>query len=134
LILKRALCYKNYGRNYIILTKYTLSRFIAFNNKQFTCLLTIDILLSIIFLDVRHNAKAQPKQKQVVSKIVKEADHPLTIQEVLNYGKAHLPNLGIATVYREINRLCELEEIKTVNIPGDPLRLHIVTICESPQT
>jgi Fur family ferric uptake transcriptional regulator len=66
------------------------------------------------------------KQKQVVSRVIREANRPLTIQEVLDYGKAHLPNLGVATVYREINRLCELEELKTVNIPGDPLRYEIL--------
>lgn len=66
------------------------------------------------------------KQKQVVSKVIKEADRPLTIQEVLDYGKIHLPNLGVATVYREINRLCEIEELKAVNIPGDPLRYEIL--------
>jgi Fur family ferric uptake transcriptional regulator len=64
----------------------------------------------------------ETKQKQAVMRVIREACHPLTVQEVLVEGQAHLPKLGLATVYREISRLSESGELQTVSIPGDPPR------------
>ena len=65
------------------------------------------------------------KQKQIVTQVVQEAERPLTIHEVLAEGQKLLPSLGLATVYREINRLCETGELKTVVISSDPPRYEI---------
>jgi len=62
------------------------------------------------------------KQKQIVTQILHEADCPLTAHEVLAAGQKHLPTLGLATVYREISRLSEAQELRSVSIPGDPPR------------
>lgn len=62
------------------------------------------------------------KQKQTVMLVLQEAGCPLTVHEVLVRGQKMLSSLSLATVYREINRLCEAHELQTVMIPGDPPR------------
>jgi Fur family ferric uptake transcriptional regulator len=62
------------------------------------------------------------KQKQTVTQVLQEAGCPLTVHEVLAHGQKMLSSLSLATVYREINRLCEAHELHTVMIPGDPPR------------
>lgn len=59
------------------------------------------------------------KQKQIISQVIEAAHRPLTVHEILEKGQQHLPNLGLATVYREMNRLTEAGDITTVAIPGD---------------
>ncbi len=65
------------------------------------------------------------RQKQIVDKVMGKATRPLTVHEILAGGKKFLPSLGLATVYRELNRLVETGEIQTVTIPGDPPRYEI---------
>ena len=62
------------------------------------------------------------KQKQVITDVLAQAERPLTVPELLSLGQNLLPKLGVATVYREINRLCESGKLHTVTIPGDPPR------------
>jgi len=59
------------------------------------------------------------KQKQIVTLVIQEAERPLTVHEVLAAGQKILPALGLATVYREIGRLCEAGELQTVIIGSD---------------
>lgn len=65
------------------------------------------------------------RQRQIVTQVIREADRPLTVHEVLAGGQKHLPRLGLATVYREIGRLSESEELRAVSIPGDPPRYEL---------
>lgn len=67
----------------------------------------------------------ETKQKQAVLNVIRAAGVPLTVQEVLTEGQATLPKLGLATVYREINRLSEAGELQLVSIPGDPPRYEL---------
>jgi len=62
------------------------------------------------------------RQKEIVAAVLEKAPRPLTIHEILALGRKQLPTLGLATIYRELNRLCEGRELQTVTIPGDPLR------------
>lgn len=65
------------------------------------------------------------KQKQLILQIIEKAQRPLTIEELLKLGQKELPNLGVATVYREISRLCENEQLQTVAISNDPIRYEL---------
>ncbi len=65
------------------------------------------------------------KQKQIIRDVLGRAGRPLTTQEVLARGRKRLPALGIATVYREVGRLCTAGELKVVELPGDPPRYEI---------
>lgn len=62
------------------------------------------------------------KQREVVKNIVlKACDHP-TAEEVLDRARKHIPNIGVSTVYRNLNTLVEMGEIRRVHIPGHPER------------
>ena len=61
-------------------------------------------------------------QKQIVTQVIHDADRPLTVHEVLTEGQKLLPTLGLATVYREVGRMCEADELRTVSIANDPPR------------
>lgn len=65
------------------------------------------------------------RQRQIVTQVIQEADRPLTVHEVLAEGQKHLSTLGLATVYREIGRLSESGELRTVSISGDPPRYEL---------
>lgn len=62
------------------------------------------------------------KQKQIVTEIIEKSEYPLTVQEILEEGQKLLPNLGIATIYREIGRLSKADEVNVVSIIGDSPR------------
>lgn len=61
-------------------------------------------------------------QRRIVARLIQEAAHPLTVQEILALGRNHAARLGIATVYRSIRRLLDAGEVQTVTIPGDVVR------------
>lgn len=60
------------------------------------------------------------RQRSVLSAILARADRPLSVAELLERGRAELPGLGQATVYRTLNSLVEAGELRTVEIPGAP--------------
>jgi Fur family ferric uptake transcriptional regulator len=62
------------------------------------------------------------RQRQILVHLIREASHPLTIQEILDLGRRHVLRLGIATVYRTVRRLIDAGELKVVAIPGDTVR------------
>ena len=62
------------------------------------------------------------RQKQLIPDILTKAGRPLSVTDILASGKATLPTLGVATVYRTIKRLLDDGEIQAVDIPGDATR------------
>lgn len=77
------------------------------------------------------------KQREVVKEIVMQAcDHP-TAEEVLARARKRIPNIGVSTVYRNLNTLVDLGEIRRVHVPGHPERFdpqtmaHAHAICSS---
>ncbi|MGM9999011.1 MAG: Fur family transcriptional regulator [Candidatus Bruticola sp.] len=65
------------------------------------------------------------KQRKVICQVVQDADRPLSPQEILQVAQKHLPNLGIATVYRSVKYLTEEGVFKTVELPGEGMRYEI---------
>ena len=65
------------------------------------------------------------KQKQILTQVIENAGRPLNINEILEEGQKLIPNLGVATVYREISRLSASNEITTVSIAGDAPRYEL---------
>ena len=56
------------------------------------------------------------RQRNIVSDIVKKSyDHP-TAEEVYAVAVKELPTIGIATVYRNLNQLAEMGEIKRIPV------------------
>jgi Fur family transcriptional regulator, ferric uptake regulator len=60
------------------------------------------------------------KQRLVLTQVFEQAERPLTVSEVCRAAKRRLPSLGIATVYRAINRFVSAGQVRAVEIPGIP--------------
>lgn len=61
------------------------------------------------------------RQRKAIQRVFEEAKSPLTIYEVLEDTSKHV-EIGIATLYRNIKRLLDDEEIIPVDFPGEPTR------------
>ncbi len=77
------------------------------------------------------------RQRTAVQKALDEAQRPLTPAEILEAARAISPGLGIATVYRVLRILTEMDAINIVEIPGAPphyelkqARPHYHFLCE----
>ena len=68
---------------------------------------------------------ANTEQRVVIFSVLKEADRPLTREEILERGRRQLPRLGIATVNRAIREMTENFEIVGVEYPGQPRRYEL---------
>ena len=62
------------------------------------------------------------KQRNAIKRAFFEHRRPLSPKEVLSIASEDVPNLGIATVYRNIKALLEENELTAVEIPGQPPR------------
>jgi Fur family transcriptional regulator, ferric uptake regulator len=61
-------------------------------------------------------------QRDAIRGAFAAADRPLGPREVLELAQGELPGLGIATVYRNINRLVAEGWLTPVALPGEPAR------------
>lgn len=62
------------------------------------------------------------RQKTAIRSVLEAAHRPLSPQEILEAARSQVPELGIATVYRNLKSLLELGEIHAVPLPGDSPR------------
>lgn len=62
------------------------------------------------------------RQRNAIMKALKEAGRPLGPKEILQLASREVPNLGIATVYRNVKALVENDVIEVVDLPGDAPR------------
>lgn len=65
------------------------------------------------------------KQQQVLEKVFKETDRPLTAQEAWQLARRQMPRLGQATVYRQLQTALERGILRLVQIPGKAARFEI---------
>jgi Fur family transcriptional regulator, ferric uptake regulator len=64
----------------------------------------------------------QTRQRDRIFDVIRDAQGPLTVQEILERAQKDLPALGIATVYRTLNLLQEGRLVKTVILPTGETR------------
>lgn len=62
------------------------------------------------------------KQRDAIIRVLKEAEGPLTPQEIQRQAEIQCPGLGIATVYRLLKALLGDQSVLPVNIPGSAPR------------
>jgi len=62
------------------------------------------------------------QQKQAITNAFDTAQRPLTVPEVHGIATGNCPGLGVATVYRAVNRLVDSEWLKEVRLPDHPVR------------
>lgn len=66
--------------------------------------------------------KRNTRQRAAVLKAIDGSDRPLSILEIMNRAKKHVPTLGQATVYRILRELGESGQLIPVQLPGLPTR------------
>ncbi len=62
------------------------------------------------------------KQRDCIHKVLESSQFALSTEELLTECQKELPNLGIATIHREIKRLRDEHKLEEVQIHGDPIR------------
>lgn len=62
------------------------------------------------------------KQRDAIVAALREADRPLSPQEMLSLAAPRAPGIGIATIYRAIKSMVSEKLLVPVDIPGEPPR------------
>jgi Fur family transcriptional regulator, ferric uptake regulator len=65
------------------------------------------------------------KQNQSILTVLQHAEGPLNIPQIHARAKAEIPNLGLATIYRAINRLLAESAILEVTLPAEEPRFEL---------
>lgn len=61
-------------------------------------------------------------QRRVIAQAL-DGDHVhLTVEQVFQRARRHLPELSLATVYNTLNELVALKELQQMEVPGSPTR------------
>lgn len=64
-------------------------------------------------------------QREAVTRVLSGSDRPLTPQEIRRAARAIAPGIGLATVYRTVNRLSAEGRLVPVVMPEGPTRYEI---------
>ncbi|HEX2205578.1 MAG TPA: transcriptional repressor [Longimicrobium sp.] len=64
----------------------------------------------------------QTRQRDVIVEVIRGAAGPLTVPEILERAQAHVPGLGVATVYRTLKLLQEAGQVQPVILPSGESR------------
>lgn len=59
-------------------------------------------------------------QRTAIRNALTNSPRPLNVDEILEAGQVNVPNLGIATVYRNIKTMLEKGEIRAISGAGIP--------------
>ncbi|WP_338849864.1 transcriptional repressor [Massilia sp. W12] len=59
------------------------------------------------------------RQRTSIRSVIEEAGRPLTPQEILDAVRESVPEVGIATIYRNLKTLLEEGAIEAVKLPGE---------------
>jgi Fur family ferric uptake transcriptional regulator len=62
------------------------------------------------------------KQRDCIHEILSHSQFALSAEELLDLCQKQMPNLGIATIHRELKRLRDDNKLEEVQIPHDPIR------------
>ena len=62
------------------------------------------------------------RQRTAIRNAITAGGRPLAPQEILDAVRVSVPEIGIATVYRNLKLLLDQGEIQAVNLPGESAR------------
>lgn len=65
------------------------------------------------------------RQRHAIKHAFEQAKRPLSPKEIMDLSAHAVPNLGIATIYRNIKSMLEGGELMSVEIPGQPSRYYL---------
>lgn len=71
-------------------------------------------------------ASRSTRQRGAIQQVIAEAGRPLSPQEILALAQERVPNLGIATVYRNLKLLVDAQQLVVVELPGYSPRFEAV--------
>lgn len=63
------------------------------------------------------------RQKEEIKRILSQKNFHPTIEELYAIAKENIPGVGIATVYRNIEKMLKKSEIVRIDIPGEASRI-----------
>lgn len=66
--------------------------------------------------------KRMTRQRSTILECFKDANRPLSAQELLEAASKSIPNINLATIYRNLKTLIEEEILVIVQLPGQPPR------------
>lgn len=66
-------------------------------------------------------ATRSTRQRDLISRVLEQAEGPLGVNDILERAQSDLPGLGIATVYRTLKLLSEQHRIHPVALDGETL-------------
>lgn len=69
----------------------------------------------------------QTKQKSAIRVVLSAARRPMSPQEVLEEARRQVPEISMATVYRNLKALVETDELRSVELPGDSPRYELAS-------
>ena len=72
------------------------------------------------------------KQRQVIFDVLRNAQRPLSRDEIVKLGREQIQRLGSATVDRAIREMVKSFELIGVDFPGQPMRYELPAECEHP--
>ncbi len=82
-------------------------------------------------------SKRDTRQREAISKAFENSGRPLSPKELLEIASQWVPNIGIATIYRNIKIMVNEESLVSIPIPAGPPRYYLpgrsykaIFICE----
>lgn len=68
------------------------------------------------------------KQRKLVYDIMRESDGHMTAEEVYNTAKVRMPKVGLATIYRNLNKLAEDGMLSKIDLGNGSVTYDITTV------
>lgn len=65
------------------------------------------------------------RQRLAIREVILDAAQPLLAQEILDRAQSAVPEMGIATVYRNLKSMVDDGELRTVVLPGENPRYEL---------
>ncbi|MBW7907362.1 MAG: transcriptional repressor [Kiritimatiellae bacterium] len=65
------------------------------------------------------------QQRDAIRKVLQDANRPLSAQELLEAAQRHIPDLGLATIYRTLSSLCSEGYLAPLELPGSAIRYEV---------
>lgn len=70
--------------------------------------------------------KRMTRQRQTIMDCLKEAKRPLSVEEILAAAAKKIPQINLATVYRNLKMLIDDKQILSVDLAGNSKRYEFV--------
>jgi len=65
------------------------------------------------------------KQRAAIFDVLRQAERPLSIEEILRAARSQYPGLGERTVFRHLKEMTQEFKLVRLNFPGQPYRFEL---------